>query len=531
MVAGTAQPAVRSARGRRASPVLWLLAGAAVLPSLIPIGLLVWTTITAGADPGGIPVSRLGELAASTAVLVVGVTVGAGVIGMGTAWITTRTNLPRRKLWATLVSVPLVIPSYVGALSLLGAGGNQGALSQVLTAIGLPALPQIRGGWAAWAALTLWNYPFVHLLVTSVLTRMDPALEEAARGLGASRRRAFFTIVVPQARPALTSSMLLVALYTLSDFGAVSLLGYETFTRAIYTQFRGRIDITPALFLSGVLMVLALVLVAAERRGRGAKVLRTERPARSPRIVTLSLRQRIAARVFMGTVVAGALALPAGVLAWWAARGITDNLGSISVGAETANAVTAAAIAAIVTVVAAIPVGVLTVRHPGRASGLLESVTWSTYSLPHLAVGLGFLVFALRVAPFAYQSLPLLVTAYLAMFLPQALGAVQSALRRVGSHLEEASRSLGHRPWVGFRRVVLPVIAPGMLTGGALVFLTTMKELPATLMLRPTGFETLAVRIWSTASEGLYTRASVASLVLLTISAAPVYILVTRDLE
>jgi iron(III) transport system permease protein len=138
-------------------------------------------------------------------------------------------------------------------------------------------------------------------------------------------------------------------------------------------------------------------------------------------------------------------------------------------------------------------------------------------------------VFALRLLPVAYQGLPLLVMAYTAVFLPQALGATQSALRQVGRQLEEASRGLGHSAASTLRRIVIPLIAPGLATGGALVFLTTMKELPVTLMLRPTGFETLAVRIWSSASEGLYTRASAAALVLIAVSALPLYLLVPRD--
>jgi iron(III) transport system permease protein len=531
-VAVEASPA--KARPRRvppASTTLWLLAVLAVVPSAIPLGLLAWSAISGGATTGGIPVRRLVELLVSTGVLVVSVTAATTALGVATAWITTRTNLPGRRVWATLVILPIVIPSYVGALALLGASGNDGALSSLTTAVGLPALPPFRGFWAAWLALTLWNYPFAHLLAVPALRRMDPALEEAARGLGASRRRTFRTIVVPQLRPSIAASALLVALYTLSDFGAVSLLGYETFTRAIYTQFRGRLDIGPALYLSGVLMFAALVLVVIERRVRGRLSYHSDRPTRPARIVTLSRRHRWAAWTVLGATVSAALVLPAAVLTWWAIRGLTQGIDVGSVLAEMVGAGVAATLAAVVTVMAAIPLAVLTVRHRSTLSAGLESIAWATFSLPHLAVGIAFLVFALRLVPVAYQTLPLLVVAYTAVFLPQALGATQAALRQVGPHLEEASRTLGHSPARTFRRIVLPLIAPGLMAGGALVFLTTMKELPTTLMLRPTGFDTLAVRIWSAASEGLYTRASVAALVLLGVSALPLYALVTRDLE
>src|SRR5690606_37775969 len=149
------------------------------------------------------------------------------VLGTATAWLTTRTDLRGARLWSTLLSLPLVVPSYVGALAFLGLSGNQGLLSRLMAAVGLRPLPVFSAFWAAWAALSLWNFSYVHLLAVPALRRMDPPLEEAARGLGASRWRTFLTVVLPQLRPALLSGMLLVGLYVLSDFGAVSLLRYE----------------------------------------------------------------------------------------------------------------------------------------------------------------------------------------------------------------------------------------------------------------------------------------------------------------
>jgi iron(III) transport system permease protein len=184
-----------------------------------------------------------------------------------------------------------------------------------------------------------------------------------------------------------------------------------------------------------------------------------------------------------------------------------------------------------VTVAAAIPLAILTIRYAGKRTRLLESISWSAYSLPHLAVGLGFLVLALRFVPALYQTVPLLLIAYVAMFLPQALSAAQMGLRQIGTSIEEASHGLGVGSLGTLRRITLPLLWPSLLAGGALVFLTVMKELPATLLLRPTGFETLAVRIWSASSELFYTQASVAALALVAISAVPLYTLVARDLH
>lgn len=526
------QPKPPTRKGRRASAALWVMALAVTVPGAAPIAHLVWTVLRPGGfDAGGIAFGRLAELFGSTTLLVVSVTITAVGLGTTTAWLTTRTNLKGRGVWSMLVTLPLVIPSYVGALAMLGSSGNGGVVSLALEAVGLPKLGVFNGFWAAWGALSLWNFSYVHLITTPALARMDPALEEAARGLGASPRRTIFDVILPQLRPALLSSSLLVALYVISDFGAVSLLRYETFTRAIYTQFRGRLDIGPALFLSGILVLAALVLVAAEQRNRGRAALAARKPTRPPERIALGSRARVVAYAFLGTLVIASLVLPLVTIGWWAIRGTA--LGNVAnpVWAEALRSAGVALAAAAATAVAALPVAILTVRHPSRPARMLEAVSWSTYSLPHLAVGLGFLVLSIRYAPATYQTVVLLVIAYVAMFLPQALAATQAGLRQVGPSLEDASRSLGSGGLTTLRRVTIPLVWRSLLAGGALVFLTVMKELPATLLLRPTGFETLAVRIWSASSELFYTQASVAALTLVGISAVPLYLLVTKDLH
>lgn len=526
----TVEPSV--SRRRRAPGALWVAATLVVLPAAAPIAYLIWSVVRPGGiDAGGISFGRLVELFLSTVLLMTTVTVTALLIGTTTAWLTTRTDLAGRRAWSTLVTLPLVIPSYVGALAMLGTSGNAGVISQALVAVGLPALPVFSGFWAAWGALSLWNFSYVHLLAVPALRRMDPSLEEAARGLGSSRWRTLGRVVIPQLRPALLSSSLLVGLYVLSDFGAVSLLRYETFTRAIYTQFRGRLDPSPALFLSGILVLIALVLVVAEQRSRGRAALYAQRPARQPIVWSLRGWRRSAAYAYLSAVVMGALVLPLTTLAWWAIRGTSLGNTVGSVGAEMLRSTSVALIAAGVTVLCAIPLAILTVRYRSRQTAMLESVVWSTYSLPHLAVGLGFLILVIRFVPAIYQTVFLLVIAYMAMFMPQAMAAVQTGLRQVGPNLEAASRSLGIGPLRTLWRLTIPLVSASMLAGGALVFLTVMKELPATLLLRPTGFETLAVRIWSASSELFYTQASVAALVLVAISALPLYLLVVRDLH
>jgi len=531
---GGARPELKPSPHRRgrAPLALWALGLVAMVPAVSPILYLLWGLASAGVtDTGGITAGRLSSLFLSTAVLVVAVTLTTAVLGTATAWLTTRTDLAGRRLWSTLVTLPLVIPSYVGALAMLGTSGNSGLMTEALRSIGLPGLPVFTGFGAAWGALSLWNFSYVHLLAVPAIRRMDPALEDAAHGLGASRLRTLRTVVLPQLRPALLSGSLLVSLYVLSDFGAVSLLRYETFTRAIYAQFRGRLDVTPALFLSGVLVLAALLLVWVEQRTRGRALLAARRPTRAAQPMRLRGAGRLASYGFLATVVIGALVLPLLTLVWWTIRGLGLGNPVDSVLPEIARSLSVSGAAAVVTVAAAIPLAILTIRYAGKRTRFLESISWSAYSLPHLAVGLGFLVLALRFVPALYQTVLLLLIAYVAMFLPQALSAAQTGLHQIGISIEEASHGLGVGSLGTLRRITLPLLWPSLLAGGTLVFLTVMKELPATLLLRPTGFETLAVRIWSASSELFYTQASVAALALVAISAVPLYTLVARDLH
>lgn len=462
------------------------------------------------------------ELLANTTMLTVAVTVTAVSIGVATAWVTTRLSIPFRKGWMTLAALPLVVPSYVAALSLIAATGSSGVL---------PGIPTPYGFVGAWLVLSVFTAPLVHLTIIPGLRAIDPATEEAATGLGAGRWRVFTTVTLPQLRPALVSSGLLVGLYTISDFGAVSLLRYDTFTRAIYTLYRGQIDRRPSATLSLVLMGLAIVILLVERRYRARASLHGRRPRRARAMI----RPRAAGRVVAVTMLSGyaviTLVLPLIVMSLSIARGVDAGQTIGPLGDEAIRSVGVSVVAALVTVVLAFPVAMVVSRRPGRVSGWIESTMWGTYSLPHITVGVAAVGFALAWARPLYQTLLFLVVMYAAMLLPQAVGAAQDSMRRASPDLEHASRGLGRGPMATLMRVTLPLAAPGLIAGAALVFLSVMKELPATLLLRPNGFETLAIRIWSSTAESFITRASAASLVLLLVSIVPLFLLMSRELS
>ena len=224
------RPPPRARRGRRAPWWLWLAAWLVLVPVAVPMAFLVADVLGSSSAAWDVLFStRTLQLIVRSLVFTTAVTAAAAVIGVAAAWITFRVELWGRRVWTVLVMLPLVIPSYVIALTLISFFGGRGLFAE-LTGAGLPS---ISGFWGAWLALTLSTYPYVFLITRTALRRVDPAYEEAARGLGASSWRAFRTVVLPQLRPSIAAGSLLVALYTLSDFGAVSLMRFDSFTRVI----------------------------------------------------------------------------------------------------------------------------------------------------------------------------------------------------------------------------------------------------------------------------------------------------------
>ncbi len=504
---------------------MWFLGFAVVLPVTVPVLFLAARVVGApGTAWDTLGTGRTLSLLVRSITFTAAVTAGAAIIGVAAAWLIVRSDIAGKRTWTVLVSLPLVIPSYVLALAFLSFAGPRGLFADV-TGIGLPSL---SGGLGAWVALTLSTYPYVFLVSRAALRNVDPAYEEAARSLGAGPWKAFRTVVLPQVRPGVAAGALLVALYTLSDFGAVSLMQFDVFTRVIYAQYQGRIDRTPAAVLAVVLILLALVIVWAEQRTRGRAAYFTSRPKRTAPVVALRGGQRVSAYTFLSSIFVFGLALPVGVLTVWLIRGLAggqviDMRWGAVVG-SLAGSLAAAGIA----IVGALPIVVLAVRYRSRASRWLHRAVYVIFSLPHITVALAVVFFAANYLGGLYQSLTLLVLVYSALFLAQATSAGEATLLQVNPHLEDASRSLGKSMSTTLFRVTLPLMWKGLLAGGVLVFLTTMKELPATLLLRPSGFDTLSVRIWSTTSELFYARAAAPALLLLVASAVPMYLLVIR---
>ncbi len=527
----TPRPAARRRgvlRVGRTHPLVWLPAVVVGAAMLLPATYLV---VAAAELPGARVLELLTdrstlELTGRTLLLATTVMAASVALGVPVAWLTTRTDLPARRFFAVATALPLVIPSYVGAYALvatLAAGG----LVQEWFGVRPPS-PYGFGG--AFVALTLFTFPYVLITVQAALRGLDPSLEEASRSLGHGPARTFWRVTVPQLRPSAAAGGLLVALYVLSDFGAVTILRYPTFTRAVYLQYRAAFDRAPAALLGLVLVgltVVFLVLEARAARDRGGQfgVRGSVRP--SPRVALR--RWRWPAAALCGGVVGVGLVIPITVIVYWLVRGLgAGETANVALGAA-GRSLLAALLGAVAATVAALPVGVWSARSRSRLARLVERASFTGYALPGIVVALALVFFGIRVAQPLYQTLAMLVFAYVVLFLPQAVGAIRSSLLQVDPGVEAAARTLGSSRLAVLRRVTLPLTRRGALAGGALVFLTVLKELPATLLLAPTGFDTLATRVWSATAEAFFTRAAVPALLLILLGSVPLAIAMIRE--
>ena len=525
--------------GRSAGrPSIGLVIASAIVAALFagPLLYVVWRNISLGSDLAAELLNRRTiEPLLRTVLLAVLVSATAAVVGTGMAWLVARTDLPGRRLWRVLAPLPLVFPSFVGAAALLAAFTRGGMVDRLLDPLGAGTPPQIDGLLGAWLVLVLFTYPYVYLPVVARLSALPPSLEESARLLGRSPWSVFTTVVLPQTRVAIAAGTLLVFLYTVSDFGAVALMRYDTLTADIFANRLA--DQSRSFSLALVLAALALAVVMGERAVARRQVAITA--AATGRSLVISLgRWRWPAVGAMVAFLGNALIGPIAALGYWAGRGLLGeedasgvlaaDLGDLMVPAVNTSII--GVVTAVSAVAAVLPLAYLTARYRTRFGGVANTVVVGGFALPGLVIALSLVFWALN-APGAaalYQTLPLLVFAYVVHFGAQSMRAAQVAAGGVPGRLDDAARMLGAGRVRRFATVELPLMMPGLLAGGGLVMLSTMKELPATLLLRPTRFETLSVRIWNAAEDGFLAEVGLASLVLVAFSAVLTWLLVTR---
>lgn len=458
------------------------------------------------------------------------VTVVSLIVAVPAAWLTMRTNLPFRRIIAVALALPLVVPSFVMATTLIEAFGPKGAMQEILEPLGVDRLPSIYGLPGATLVLVLMTYPYVYLTVRASIAGLNPELTEAARSLGYTMLGAFRRITVPLLLPAMGSGAILAALYTLSDYGGVALMRHYTLTVSIMVNYQTSIDRVGGAAMSMLLVVFAVVLLAIEATIRGRRRYDDASGGfgRTHREVTLGWWTSPALIFVLIPIVVGVL-VPVVVLLEWFIRGTLLGLEGSPILVPLWNSLQASGLAAIATIVMALPVAFITVRYRSWLNAVLEKAVYIGFGLPGVVIALSLVFFAVNFALFIYQSMILLVFAYAVLFLPVALGALRSGLLQINPNLEEAAQSLGMTQFKAFVKVTLPILMPSIFASAALVFLLTMKELPATLILGPTGFDTLATSIWSAYSEAFLTKTAASSLILVAAAGIPTAWLVLRE--
>ena len=441
------------------------------------------------------------ELVARSLFLAASVSLASVFISVPAAWLVTRGDIPFRSGWRVLLALPLAIPSYLAAFAWISWR------------------PSMAGFIGAFVVLTLVTYPYVFLPVCAALSRLNPAIEEIAVIHGRGRSVQLILLAARQVRGSIATGALLVALYVLSDFGAVATMRYDAFTWVIYSSYRSGFNPSRAAILAIVLVLIALVLLFGE------KILRGQNESHlSARSVDANPRHRVSIKpvaiAFLSTIVIFALAFPIWRVVTWVYRyGSEDSMADIATALW--HSVFFSGLAALATIQLALPIGILAGRYPSRSTTLLEQSTYVTHALPGIVIAISMVFLGVRLLEPIYLRTPLLVIAYVALFLPVAVGSIRSAAEQIPDSLDEVSRSLGISPWGIVRRVTLPLLAPGLLSAGALVMLAGMKELPATMLLRPTGSETLATRLWTYTSVSDYAGAGPYALAIIVFVSIP----------
>ncbi len=496
--------------------VVFALPGAFVALRTLQLGDELGSTLQATVAPLG-----------RTVLLAVTVSGAAALLGTALAWLLVRSDLPGRSVLRILVVLPLVLPSFVGAAAFLAALANGGVLHGVLGVFGLDS-PRVRGFWPSWFVLSLFTYPYVFLPVAARLLALSPTLEESARMLGRSGAETFRDVTFPQLRKSIGSGALLVFLYTVSEFGAVQLLGYDTLTRVIFASRLS--DRATSFTASLVLVVLALTVVITNRFSRGQN--EQVGPVRVHAIQPVRLgRWRAAAIAFVGVVCAFGLFVPIASLGTWAWRGIVEGrVGFDGLFEAARNTAGVGVLTAIVAVATVLPLATLLVRYRSRASEIASVAVVGGFAVPGLVIALSLVFWTLN-APLVgglYQTLPLLIAAYVVHFGSQALGAAEDSVRAVPASLRESSRLLESSAVRRLTTIDFALMRPSLVSGGGLVLLSTVKELPATLLLAPTGFRTLATEVWGSYEDGFYAEVGVGGLILVALSAALTWLLVLR---
>jgi iron(III) transport system permease protein len=473
----------------------------------------------------------LGSVVRSTLLLCILVGVGVSVLGLGLAWLSARCEYPGRRWLDWALVLPLAMPGYVAAFAYVGLLDYAGPLQSAWRALSgsRVALPDARTLGGAALVLSLVLYPYVYLLARAAFLRQGAAAFDAARSLGHSPAGAFMRVAWPLARPAWIAGLTLALLETLGDFGAVSVLGVDTFTTAIYKTWFGLYSLAGAAQLACVLLFAVAVVLVLERALR-PRIAPVERSLRATPRIALQGTRAFAATFIAALVFDGGFAIPVARLLHWALQAHIAWQPLIEVAR---NTLLLGLLVAVAVVVLGLALALLErarpndrwVQWPVFAANLGYAVPGTVIAVATM-LGLLALERALRDAggwqPALTATLFATVVALVLRFVRVGYGSAEAGLRSLRPALTDSARVLGASPWRRLRLITLPLLRPSLIAALLLVAVETMKEMPATLMLRPFGWDTLAVKIHGYTSEGLWHEAAWPALLLVAVGLLPV---------
>ncbi len=516
-------------------PPLVLIGAGGFVAVAIALPLIYLVVRTLGIEDGGfwVLITRPRNLLVLLNSIAVAATVTffSLLLALPLSFLTLRTDLPGHRFWSIATMLPLAVPSYVGSFALLAAFAPRGSFLQLsLQPLGIEEIPSIYGFPGTVIAITLFTYPYLLLSVRAGWQGLDHTLTEAASSLSYSPWQTFQRVTLPQLRPAIISGSLLVALYSLRDFGTPSLMRFDTFTRAIFVQYKSSFDRNTAAGLALMLVMVVTGFLWLEYRVRTKAVYYSRNSASWRAAPRISLKKwTIPALIFCGLVTTLGVVLPVAIAIVWLWQGFQQGYNWPSLGLAAFNSVLASVLAALATTIFAVAIAILAVRFPSQVTAIIERASYLSFGIPGIAVALSLVSIGANHLPWLYQTMPMLVLAYLILFLPESIGAARNTLLQIDPHLEESARSLGRTSIQTMREVTLPLLQTGLISGAILVFLTAIKELPATMLLAPIGFETLAIKIWDATDALSFADAAVGALGILVVSMGSTIVLVLTE--
>lgn len=475
--------------------------------------------------------------------LVLGVVTGTALLGISLAWFTAVYEFTGRRFFSWALLLPMAIPAYVTAFVALGLFDFTGPVQSTLRAwLGsdLPWFPDIRGRLGVIAVMILAFYPYVYLLARNAFLSQGKRLLEVAQSLGFSRRQGFFKVVLPMARPWIAGGIMLVLMETLADFGTVAVFNYDTFTTAIYKAWFSMFSLHAASQLASLLIIIVFVVIVLEQQFRfRMRYSETKRSARVQRIQLTGWHNRIVVS-FVVSVLFFAFFLPVAQLCYWAKESFTQDYDVGRYLEFLWHSLTLSGLAALLICLVVVAMVYAARRYPDSATRYAVRTATIGYALPGSVLAIGVYVpltwldgqisdlalhwFNIETGQLIQGTLAIMLIAYLIRFMAVSHYPIDSAMQRITHSVDEAAMSLGVHGWAMIRKVHIPILKPGIFTAATLVFVDVMKEMPITLMTRPFGWDTLAVRIYELTSEGQWEQAALPAVTLILAGLIPIYL-------